>query len=63
MVVSFVEHVISVGGGGCICAEHSRKFSMQTYLTDINIILFYYYHASLILDNLECLYLEDGIKK
>ena len=35
------------------------KFSMQTYLTHINII-FEYCHASVILDNVDVLYLEDG---
>ena len=45
-------------------AKHNRtlKFSMQTCLTHINIIfeLFEYYHASVILDNEDVLYLEDG---
>ena len=40
--------------------EHSRKlkFSMQSYLTHINII-FEYCQASVIIDNVDVLYLED----
>ena len=51
--------------GGCtVCmsgAEHSwkLKFIMQTYLTHVNIIL-EYCHASVVLENVDVLYLEDG---
>ena len=35
------------------------KFSMQTYVT-LRMFIFEYCHASVILDNVEILYLEDG---
>ena len=40
--------------------EHSSKFefNMQTYLTQINYI-FEYFHASVIFDNVDVLYLEE----
>ena len=51
-----------VQSGGCIHRtgiEHNRKlkFSMQTHLTHINTI-FKYFHASVILDIVDVLYLE-----
>ena len=41
--------------------EHSKKlkFSTLTYLTNATII-FEYCHASVVLDNVDILYLEDG---
>ena len=51
-----------VQSGGCIhrtCIECNRKlkFSMQTHLTHINTI-FKYFHAPVILDIVDVLYLE-----
>ena len=49
-------------GGACISGTtHSRKlkFSVQTYLIHISIII-EYCHASVILDNADVLHLEDG---
>ena len=52
--------------GGCTGVsisgtDHKRKLkiSIQTYLTHINTI-FEYYHASVILGNVNVLYLQDG---
>ena len=60
MVLRCVEQVLMCCGG-CICTAQSRKlkFSMQIYVTHTNII-FEHCHASVILDNVDVLYLEDG---
>ena len=53
--------MFSGGGGGDVCnsgTEHNRKlkFSMETHLTQEK---HYIYHASMSLDNVDVLYLED----
>ena len=55
--------VLTFSGGKYISGiEHTKKFifSKQTYLAHMNTIISEYCHASLILSNVDVLYLEDG---
>ena len=60
MVLVKVEQVLIFSGGVYSGIEHNMelKFSMQTFLTHINII-FEYCHAAVILENVDFMYLED----